>query len=114
MTVNHPRRGASNYLARPQASAKLRNEGTDMPLGLRLWLLLWIAGCAEQALLVPESDWQTVPPAQRAAIDRQYETELASARAELTAATASLAELPKTPPPPPTAPKPSTSAPASD
>jgi len=68
-----------------------------MPLGLRLWLLLWIAGCAEQALIVPESDWQTVPTAQRAAIDRQYEADLAAARAELTAATASLAELPKPP-----------------
>ena len=87
-----------------------------MPLGLRLWLLLWIAGCAEQALIVPESDWQTVPPAQRAAIDRKYEADLAAARAELTSANASLAELPKTPPPPPppAAPRPSAPAPASD
>ncbi|HEX3759451.1 MAG TPA: hypothetical protein VHW23_12130 [Kofleriaceae bacterium] len=72
-----------------------------MPLGLRLWLLLWIAGCAEQALVVPESDWNTVPAAQRAAIDHQYEADLAAARTELTAATASLAALPRTPPPPP-------------
>src|SRR5215813_11702215 len=115
MTVNHPRRGASNYLARPQASAKLRNEEADMPLGLRLWLLLWIAGCAEQALIVPESDWQTVPPAQRTAIDRKYDADLAAARTELTSATASLAELPKAPPAPPrAAPRPSAPGPASD
>src|SRR5712672_3923818 len=86
-----------------------------MPLGLRLWLLLWIAGCAEQALIVPESDWQTVPTAQRAAIDRQYEADLAAARAELTSATASLAESPKPPPTTtPAAPRPSAPAPASD
>jgi hypothetical protein len=87
-----------------------------MPFGLRLWLLLWIAGCAEQALLVPESDWQTVPPAQRAAIDRKYEADLAASRAELAAATKSLGELPRTPPPPPPAPAPAgarPSAPAS-
>src|SRR5262249_22852389 len=86
-----------------------------MPLGLRLWLLLWIAGCAEQALIVPETDWQTVPAVQRAAIDRKYEADLAAARKELTSATASLAELPKAPPAPPrAAPRPSAPPPASD
>ena len=86
-----------------------------MPFGLRLWLLLLIAGCAEQALVVPESDWQTVPAAQRAAIDRQYEADLAAARAELTAATASLAALPRAQPAPPqAAPRPAAPRPASD
>jgi hypothetical protein len=56
---------------------------------LALWAL-WIAGCASQLLVVPESDWQTVPAAQRARIDHQYETDLAAARAELAAATAGL------------------------
>ncbi|HEX3479628.1 MAG TPA: hypothetical protein VHT91_31610 [Kofleriaceae bacterium] len=85
-----------------------------MPLGLRLWLLLWIAGCAEQALVVQESDWQTVPAAQRAALDRQYEADLAAARKEVAFATASLAELPKAPAPARAAPRPSAPGPASD
>src|SRR5689334_23162790 len=68
-----------------------------MSFGLRLWLLLLIAGCAETALLVPESDWMTVPAPQRAAIDQQHEKELAAARAELLVANANLAAMPRTP-----------------
>jgi hypothetical protein len=79
-----------------------------MPFGLRLWLVLLIAGCAESALLVPESDWNTVPLAQRAAIDQAHEKELAAARAEVAAASANLAAMPRTPPAPPRA----TAAPA--
>jgi hypothetical protein len=59
--------------------------------GLRLSLLLLIAGCAEQALVVPDTDWRTVPAAQRDTIDHQHDAELAAARAELAAASASLA-----------------------
>ncbi|HEY0482938.1 MAG TPA: hypothetical protein VGD37_35695 [Kofleriaceae bacterium] len=59
--------------------------------GLRLSLLLLIAGCAEQALVVPDSDWRTVPPMQRDKIDHQHDADLAAARAELAAASASLA-----------------------
>src|SRR3954471_4683396 len=72
-----------------------------MSPGLRLSLLaLWITGCAPQMLVVPDSDWQTVPPAQRAKVEHQQDAELAAARAELTAATAGLAELKRQPPPP--------------
>lgn len=49
--------------------------------------------------MVPDADWQTVPPARRAAVDRQHEVDLAAARTELAAATASLAELKRTPAP---------------
>ncbi|TMQ02593.1 MAG: hypothetical protein E6J90_12630 [Deltaproteobacteria bacterium] len=63
-------------------------------------LLLLITGCAETALVVPDSDWRTVPAAQRDAIDRRNEAELVAARAELNAATASLAALQRAPAPP--------------
>jgi hypothetical protein len=63
-----------------------------MLLRLHLSLLvLWIAGCATERLLVPEEDWQTVPAAQRASIDRRHAADLAAARAELTSATTELA-----------------------
>jgi len=68
-----------------------------MLLGLRLSLLLLIAGCAEQALVVPDSDWRTVPTAQRDKLDRQYEGDLATARAELAAASANLAAFQRQP-----------------
>jgi hypothetical protein len=74
-----------------------------MPFGLRLSLVLLIAGCAESALLVPESDWMIVPAPQRATLDKQYETELAACRAELAAASASLAAIPHAQPAPPRA-----------
>lgn len=81
-----------------------------MSLGLRLSLLpLLIAGCASQLLVVPDSDWQTVPAPQRAAIDRQHEADVAAARAEITAASAGLAEVKRSQPAPiaaPPAPKP--------
>jgi hypothetical protein len=65
-----------------------------MSLGLRLSLLpLLIAGCAAQRLEVPDSDWETVPAPTRATVDRQAAADLAAAQAELTAATAGLAEL---------------------
>lgn len=67
-----------------------------MPFGLRLSLLLLI-GCAEGALVVPDSDWRTVPAPQRDAIDRTHQSELAAAHAELTAATASLAAFQRAP-----------------
>jgi len=81
-------------------------------LGFRLSLLpILFAGCASGLLVVPDTDWQQVPPAQRAALDRQYAADLAAARAEDAAAKASLAELGHPPPPPaearpPTAPPP--------
>jgi hypothetical protein len=69
-----------------------------MSPGLRLWLLpLLIAGCAHPFLVVPDSDWQTVPAPQRAAIDRQHEAAMVSARAELKSATAGLADALRTP-----------------
>jgi len=69
-----------------------------MSPGLRLWLLpLLIAGCAHQFLVVPDSDWQKVPAPQRAAIDRQHEAEMVSARAELKSATAGLADAQRAP-----------------
>lgn len=69
-------------------------------LGFRLSLLpILFAGCASGLLVVPDADWQQVPPAQRAALDRQYAADLAAARAEDAAAKASLAELRHAPPP---------------
>jgi len=41
--------------------------------------------------VVPDSDWQKVPADERDAVERQLAAELASVRAELAAATASLA-----------------------
>jgi len=58
-----------------------------------LLLLLLVAGCASQLLVVPDSDWKTVPPVQRAALDRKHDAEVATARVELAAASAGLAEL---------------------
>jgi hypothetical protein len=72
----------------------------DMPFGLRLSLLLLIAGCAEGTLVVPDSDWRNVPAAQRETIDRRHDAELASARTELATATASLAAFQRAPAPP--------------
>jgi hypothetical protein len=63
-------------------------------------LLLWIAGCAEPLLVVPDSDWHTVPATQRDALDKQQESDLAAARAELAAASASLAAFQRAPAPP--------------
>ena len=77
-----------------------------MSFGLRLSLLLLIAGCAEGALLVAESDWMTVPAAQRTAIDQQHEKELSAARAELLSANAHLAAMPRAPAPLPKQPPP--------
>jgi len=71
-----------------------------MTLGLRLSLLpLLIAACASQPMVVPDSDWHTVPPTQRATMDREYASEMAAARAELASASASLAELQHAPAP---------------
>ncbi|HEY6180374.1 MAG TPA: hypothetical protein VIX73_38290, partial [Kofleriaceae bacterium] len=85
-----------------------------MSFGLRLSLLLLIAGCAEGALFVEESDWMTVPAAQRTAIDQQHEKELTAARAELLSANASLAAMPRTPAPLPKATPPADPALASN
>jgi hypothetical protein len=69
-----------------------------MLLRLCLSLLsLVVAACASEALVVPDSDWQKVPAADREAVDRQLAADLASARAELAAATTSLAELKRAP-----------------
>ena len=69
-----------------------------MPFGLRLSLVLLIAGCAESALIVPDSDWMIVPTAQRATLDKQFDAELAACRAEFAAASASLAAIPRAQP----------------
>ena len=72
-----------------------------MLLRLCLSLLpLLVAGCASEVLVVPDSDWQKVPAAERDAIERQLAADLTSARAELAAATASLAELKRAQSPP--------------
>jgi hypothetical protein len=63
-------------------------------------LLLWIAGCAEPLQIVPDSDWRTVPTAQRDTLDKQQDADLTAARAELAAASASLAALQRAPAPP--------------
>lgn len=69
-----------------------------MSLGLRLCLLpLLVAGCAAERLVVPDSDWNTVPAAKRAAVDRQMASDTTAAQAELTAASAGLAELERAP-----------------
>jgi len=71
-------------------------------------LPLLVAGCAGEVLVVPDSDWQKVPAAERDAVEHQVAADLASVRAELAAATASLAELKRSQPPPaapPTAPR---------
>jgi len=66
--------------------------------GHRLWLLpLLFVGCAPSMLVVPDSDWQKVPAAERAAIDRKHEATVVAARAELTAASAGLAEAQRPP-----------------
>jgi hypothetical protein len=49
-------------------------------------------------LIVPEEDWQTLPAAKRASVDRENDAELAAARAELTAASAGVAGPQRTPP----------------
>ncbi len=82
-----------------------------MRLRVHLTLMLWIAGCAEQALVVPASDWTIVPAERRAAIDKQHDADLTAARAELAAASASLAALPSATAGPPAAPRPVASAP---
>src|SRR5512140_2410534 len=79
-----------------------------MSLRLCLSLLpLLIAGCASEQLVVPDSDWRTVPAPQRDEVDRQLAADLAAARAELAAASASLAELKRSPLPAAVAPAPS-------
>ena len=66
--------------------------------GHRLWLLtLLFVGCAPSMLVVPDSDWQKVPPAERAAIDGKHEASVVSAHAELKAATAGLADAQRPP-----------------
>ena len=77
-----------------------------MRLRVHLALLLWITGCAEQALVVPASDWTIVPAERRAAIDKQHDADLAAARADLAAASASLAALPSPTVGPPAPPRP--------
>lgn len=71
-----------------------------MSSGLRLMLLLWIAGCAEPLQIVPDSDWRTVPATERDVLDKQHDADLVAARAELAAASASLAALQRAPAPP--------------
>jgi len=81
-----------------------------MSLGLRWSLLpLLIAGCASELLVVPDADWRTVPATQRDTVDRQLAADLAAARAELTAATTSLAATPHIQPTP-VAPRPAPAA----
>ena len=66
-----------------------------MLLRLCLSLLpLLVAGCAGEALVVSDSDWRQVPAAERDAVDRQLAADLASARAELPAATSRLSAWP--------------------
>ena len=77
-----------------------------MRLRVHLALLLWITGCAEQALVVPASDWTIVPAERRAAIDKQHDADLAAARADLAAASASMAALPSPTAGPPAPPRP--------
>jgi hypothetical protein len=65
-----------------------------MSLGLRLSLLPFVlAGCAAEALVVPEADWAGVPTAQRTSVDRKSDADLTAARAEIAAASRSLDEL---------------------
>jgi len=56
---------------------------------LRWIAMVVVAGCATTAIeTVPESDWQTVPGAERAMLDNAHATELAKAQAELRVAIA--------------------------
>jgi hypothetical protein len=64
------------------------------------FVALCLAGCASQFLAVPDSDWQTVPPPVRATVDKQNDAELASARAELAAASNSNTALQRSQPAP--------------
>src|ERR1700755_3135032 len=92
-------------LARRRASAKLPGGGRDMPRRPRLSSLLpvigWIAcaiaahavgGCAEERLIVPESDWSAGTAPLRTQGDRASDADLKSARSEAAAAAASLAD----------------------
>ena len=66
-----------------------------MPI-LRLVLCVVVAGCAAASFeRVPDADWQSVPPRERAAMDGANDAELAHAQADIRAATASLAEAQK-------------------
>lgn len=69
-----------------------------MSFALRLSLLLWLTGCAEQALIVSDADWEIVPPAQRAALDHRFEADLKAALDERAAAKAAVAALAHEPP----------------
>ena len=68
-----------------------------MSLGLRFGPLLLLIACAHQPLVVPQSDWEKVPAAQRAAIDRKHEADMASAQNELKRASAGLADAQRAP-----------------
>ena len=54
--------------------------------------MLVVTGCAPEFLSVSEQDWHTVPQAQRDAIDRAHQAEVAQTQAELRAAVAGVAE----------------------
>jgi hypothetical protein len=62
------------------------------------WIACAVGGCAAERLTVPEADWSTVPAPLRTKVDRSTDAELTGARAEATAAAASLAELQRTSP----------------
>src|SRR6185503_13661271 len=77
---------------------KISGGGSAMLPGHRLWLLtLLFVGCAPSMLVVPDSDWQKVPAAERAAIDRKHDASVAAAQAELKAASAGLADAQRPP-----------------
>src|ERR1700733_14470080 len=59
--------------------------------------LVVVAGCATGLQTVPKEDWQTVPPAERAAIDRAHDAEIAQTQAELQVASAAIAAQPARP-----------------
>jgi hypothetical protein len=70
-------------------------------------LLVGAVGCATSHVLVPDNEWQTVPEAERARLDREHAAEIAKADAERTAARVALTKARAA-----AAPKPMQAAPA--
>lgn len=66
-----------------------------------LLVVMLVAGCAADSLIVADSDWQTVPAPQRAKLDRASKAEIDDARAEAKLAAKTLAEVEHAPPEPP-------------
>lgn len=61
-----------------------------------LLVLVSVVGCAKPFMIVPDSEWKTVPASERTTMDRQHATDVARAQQEHDAARAALAAARKT------------------